>query len=183
MRGWSSAPAPCPSLATCLPSSGRAPPQPPSSLIATTHVQLPCPPAPPPFSFSLPQALSPGPGLQLQKKHTHTHAQNQLWNVFPLPSGGLWPHRALSSHPTTNPCPHRAGSAPPGSRGWGAEVVTSSPGVACLSPRAAHTHARRAWFSHLEQHRAPRRQAEARCLPPPTLIHSFHRVIHPASVC
>lgn len=143
----------------------------------------PLPPSPSPLLFFPSPSSQPWPWFTAAKKHTHTHAQNQLWNVFPLPSGGLWPHRALSSHPTTNPCPHRAGSASPGSRGWGAEVVTSSPGVACLSPRATRTHARRAWFSHLERHGAPRRQAEARCLPPPTLIHSFHRVIHPASVC
>ncbi|CAN0517665.1 unnamed protein product [Rangifer tarandus platyrhynchus] len=67
----------------------------------------------------------------------------------------------------------------------GAEVVTSSPGVACLLPRAARTHARthgRTWFSHLEWHGAPKCQTEAHCrLPLPTLIHSFHS--HSSSQC
>lgn len=68
----------------------------PFSLIATTHVQSPAPRPLPPSLFPFPELAALALEFTTAKTHTHTHAQNQLWNVFPLPSGGLWLQRALS---------------------------------------------------------------------------------------
>lgn len=43
----------------------------------------------PPSPFPFPKLSALALEFTAAKKHTHTHAQNQLWDVFPLPSGGL----------------------------------------------------------------------------------------------
>ena len=143
----------------------------------------PLPPSPSPLLFFPSPSSQPWPWFTAAKTHTHTLMHKTNCGMFSrFRVRGLAPQSSVLApdiQSMSTPCGF-CSSWKPGLGGRGGDQLAGSH----LPLTQSRTHARRAWFSHLERHGAPRCQAEARCRPPPpTLIHSFHRVIHPANVC
>jgi hypothetical protein len=92
-----------------------APPRPPSSLIAATHVQFHLP------LLFLPSS-QPGPGVHSCKTHRHSRTKPTV-ECFPASARGLWLQRALFSPPLLAPDMQNISSppfpTPAGGPGWG----------------------------------------------------------------